>query len=478
MRAVVLDEPRLAFGGNATHRDPRTGIADYGPVDWAGHPKIIRPAFVGTDEAIDGTVRWLESCRQGIDAKQSRHPNLFPTFPGFDTDRGFRASFALEGAPRRSIGTRTLSKATSKPVALAVAECVHLYETQIADLDESNRVDVIFVCRPDDLHDDNTTRAANAGDEGQTSTLVDGRKVDFHDLLKARLVSRRTPIQIIRSSTWDITRAASLPTGRSLQDPATRAWNIHTAAYYKAGGVPWRLEKPAATITTLFIGVTFFHTPDKSEVHTSIAQVFDELGNGVVVRGGPAASQKSDRQPHLSRSDIETLIGDSLDTYRREHHTEAARVVIQKTSSFNDDEVAGIESALDVRRIEHLDMVWVVADTEHFRMFRRGEGAVLRGTTVELDSKHYVLFTRGSVAYYKTYPGMYVPVPLGVRPALTETDPMVLCQEVLGLSKLNWNQSQLDGRLPITISAARKIANILKHVSERTTVNGRYANYM
>jgi hypothetical protein len=196
------------------------------------------------------------------------------------------------------------------------------------------------------------------------------------------------------------------------------------------------------------------------------------------VRGGPAARHKDDRQPHLSRVDAEELLGNALDAYRREHHTQPARVVVHKTSAFIDDEVAGIEAALDARGIEHLDLIWIVGDTERCRLFRMGENSVLRCTLLQFDPSHLVLFTRGSIEYYRTYPGMYVPVPLGLRPAVIETDPVVLSREVLALSKMNWNQSQLDGRLPITLSAARKIAGILKHVDEKRSVEGRYANYM
>lgn len=477
MRALVLDEPSLEFGGGARHVDPRTGIADYGPVDLGAEPRKIRIGFVGPDEAIEGARAWLERCREPFDAKQSRHPNLFRGFPGFDVDRSFRSQLMLQDAPRRPIGRRPLAKALGKPVPLAVAECVDLYEAQIADLDESNRVDAIVVCRPDDLLDHPPAPARGAPID-PSSTQVDRRVVDFHDLLKARLVGRRTPVQVLRSSTWDPSRSGGRAKGRALQDEATRAWNIHTALYYKAGGVPWRLERQPGTLGTLFVGVSFFHTPDRSEVHTSVAQVFDELGSGVVVRGGPAARHKDDRQPHLSRVDAEELLGSALDAYRREHHTQPARVVVHKSSSFSDDEVTGIESALDTRAIEHVDLMWVVGDTERCRLFRKGENTVLRGTLLQLDPTRLVLFTRGSIEYYRTYPGMYVPVPLGLRPAVTETDPVMLSQEVLALSKMNWNQSQLDGRLPITLSAARKIAGILKHVDDKRVVEGRFANYM
>ena len=35
--------------------------------------------------------------------------------------------------------------------------------------------------------------------------------------------------------------SAQQQASRPLQDEATRAWNFHTALYYKAGGTPWRL---------------------------------------------------------------------------------------------------------------------------------------------------------------------------------------------------------------------------------------------
>ena len=57
-----------------------------------------------------------------------------------------------------------------------------------------------------------------------------------------------------------------------------------------------------ATSTSPYVGVSFFHSTDRNEVHTSVAQVFDERGDGVVVRGGPVARNKQDRQPPASGS--------------------------------------------------------------------------------------------------------------------------------------------------------------------------------
>ena len=64
--------------------------------------------------------------------------------------------------------------------------------------------------------------------------------------------------------------------------------------------------------------------------------------------------------------------------------------------------------------------MWMT-DAENAFFFRgRSRYPPLRGTLVALDVEIVALYTHGSVPYYKTYPGMYVPRPLGIRPAQTE----------------------------------------------------------
>jgi hypothetical protein len=60
------------------------------------------------------------------------------------------------------------------------------------------------------------------------------------------------------------------------------------ALIYKAGGIPWRLLRDAAELTTCFVGISFYRTFDRSRLLTSVAQVFNERGEGVIVKGGQA----------------------------------------------------------------------------------------------------------------------------------------------------------------------------------------------
>jgi hypothetical protein len=89
-----------------------------------------------------------------------------------------------------------------------------------------------------------------------------------------------------------------------------------------------------------------------------------------------------------------------------------------------------------------------------------------------------LLYLRGSVQSFETYPGMYVPRPLEFSVARSETPLEQLAREMLSLSKLNWNNTQFDGGEPITLRAARRVGDILKCVPEGGVVQPSFRFYM
>jgi len=44
------------------------------------------------------------------------------------------------------------------------------------------------------------------------------------------------------------------------------------------------------------------------------------------------------------------------------------------------------------------------------------------------------------------------------------------------LTKMNWNATQLDGRVPITLRTADSIGGILKHLGKNDSPQPRYVN--
>jgi hypothetical protein len=102
----------------------------------------------------------------------------------------------------------------------------------------------------------------------------------------------------------------------------------------------------------------------------------------------------------------------------------------------------------------------------------------LRGTLLRYDKDSALLYTRGSVEFFRTYPGMYIPRPLMLRCQALGQPLQHIAEETLALTKMNWNNTQFDNGLPITIAAARQVGDVLKYVGDEQEIAPRYSFYM
>jgi len=162
MRAEILPEPELEFGGGGRHIDPRFGITNYGPADLATEDQRQRPiriGLVGPNDDLHSLRSWLERCRDPIPAKGDAYPHLFTGFPGCDIDTGLLTTLVLSERATNAVSSRALSEiaAASGPTAIALA--VERYAQEAALLAEQNRVDVILIARPTSLADSTPRRA-------------------------------------------------------------------------------------------------------------------------------------------------------------------------------------------------------------------------------------------------------------------------------------------------------------------------------
>jgi hypothetical protein len=470
MNLSILEEPELEFGGGGRHVDIRFGIKDHGPFDLQAPkaPKEVRIGLIGTAETVEGTSRWIEKCSQGIAQKESRQPNLFPAFPPVTSTSSFCSEFSTDPTRTRILSSNAIEAVGRvEGIALRIQRAAELFIKEIEFLVENSNHSVIMCALPLDL--------LELLFEERTGP---GRK-DLHHLMKARTMEFRIPIQLILPSTYDESKARKQKragTPRPLQVEATRAWNIFSALYYKAGGTPWRLVRDSGELSACFVGISFFQSLDRSRLTTSMAQVFNELGEGVVVRGGAASLSKDDRQPHLSGDDCQKLVADALARYHDVHFTLPARVVIHKSSPFSLEEEAGAKRAIQEARIAIHDLVHLT-DSE-IRLYRDGVYPPLRGTFLQTSARSGVLYTKGSVPFFETYPGLYVPRPVSIKIAAGDLTPLTHAKEILALTKMNWNSTQFDGGMPLTLTAAYSVGNVLKYCGENQRIEPRYSFYM
>ena len=490
MKCSSFREPDLEFGGGGTHIDIRYGIDQFGPFDLGDTkaPTQLRVGLVGTDDTIAAVRSWFERCKSGIERKDSKLINLFPAFPGFSGNVSFRASLVFHDRWCSSIRQREIDAVLAHSDGdETVRQFAALFVDHAEELVQEGGPMVLVCVPPHDLLaavDKRRGIPANTEqreiDEGSERTGVhQPLTISFHDLLKAEGMRLSVPFQMVRPKTYGGVqpkkkgrKTASIP----LQDEATRAWNIHTALYYKASGIPWRLVRDAAELTTCYVGVSFYRTLDRTRLLTSVAQVFNERGEGVIVKGGQAQLDKNDRTPHLSLSDSHGLLKKAIMVYRREHKTSPARVVIHKTSRVTHEESTGFETAAQEHKIDTVELLALRRSST--RLFREATYPPLRGTFVELQSSTGLLYLKGSVNFFETYPGMYVPRPLEFTIFQADTPLEQFAREMLSLSKLNWNNTQFDGGEPITVYAAKRVGDILKCVPEGGAIQPNFRFFM
>jgi hypothetical protein len=295
--------------------------------------------------------------------------------------------------------------------------------------------------------------------------------------LKAEVMPFGIPTQLVWPQTLSLLEQTSGSGGRRLQDPATRAWNFTTALYHKAGGSPWRLAEVSSDVC--FVGVSFYrevlHTNPR--MRTSMAQAFTASGDGYVLRGNSFEwdESKQGRSPHLDGKSAAALIRDVLSLYAKQNKgTLPSRIVIHKTSTFWEEELAGFEEAC--RAVPQRDLV--AFGWRGIQFYRPGDYPPLRGTYVKFSDTDLLLYTVGYIPYLRTYPGARVPQPLEIIQHIGDSPWSVVLQEILALTKMNWNTADFACSLPITVAFSQKVGHILAELPANVAPKDEYRFYM
>ena len=100
------------------------------------------------------------------------------------------------------------------------------------------------------------------------------------------------------------------------------------------------------------------------------AQIFDELGNGLILRGTPVDVDKEDRVPRLTSQQAYDLLSSAMNEYRIALRNYPGRVVVHKSSNFTPQETDGFLRAARELRIDSIDFVTVL--DSKLRLFREG----------------------------------------------------------------------------------------------------------
>ena len=450
----VLPEPLLQFGRGNESPDIRHGIAEFGPVDLDTplHKTSVKMGLVGTLKTITAFNDWMLRCAQGISSEDSNNQNFSPAFPGMNPEKGLGCDFARSPMWTDVITDDELKKAMEGPGAIQALAQLFYDRIKACFQLSAVRPDVVLCLPPESVRKFVKPRLGEELDVDEQDK--DDSSIDFHDYLKALCLQEQCVFQLIWPRTYQ-------PGEKGVQDEATRAWNLFTGIFYKAGGVPWKLAKPPGALNTCYVGISFARREDGGYMHSSLTQVFNDKGEGTILRGGLAKKSEQDREVHLDEKAALALLTDAITNFKKANNQRTPdRVVVHKSSGFDAHELAGFNKAADVLGVRFKD--FLALNKCKMRWFRKGAYPPLRGTHIILDESTSILYTRGSVPFYRKYPGAYVPTTIQIRYFQTDRSSSELAAEILALTKLNWNKTQFDSLFPITLEGSRRIGEIYR----------------
>lgn len=182
---------------------------------------------------------------------------------------------------------------------------------------------------------------------------------------------------------------------------------------------------------------------------------------------------KKDRHAHLTDAQARKLAESVLGEYRERTGHDPARIVLHKTTRFDDAEEQGFRSAL--QRIPVVELVNILPT--RFRLVQRAVYPPNRGTICRVNRSATYLYTTGFISEWGTYPGPHVPAPVELR-VQGDADVVRIASDVLALSRVNWNTARDTSGVPITLRFARDVGGIMAEVDPNLVPNPSYRYYM
>jgi len=285
----------------------------------------------------------------------------------------------------------------------------------------------------------------------------------FHDQLKARLLEHTIPTQILRESTlaWrDFKNKFDKPIRNFSKIEGHLAWTISTAAFYKAGGKPWKLSDIRNGVC--YLGLVYKKVEKNKNPKNACcaAQMFLDNGDGTVFKGevGPWYNPENGEY-HLKPKEAKALLTQALKSYKGQNGEYPKEVFIHAKTKFNGQEWRAFQEVTS----SETNLVGVtITKTKPLKLYKsEGNYTILRGNAFIVNEKSAFLWTVGHVPKIQTALSMEVPNPIFIEINKGEADIQQVLKDILALTKLNYNACIYADGEPVTLRFADKIGEIL-----------------
>ena len=486
---IKLTEPSLLFGFNQAIDDPRDGLTLFGPLD-EGNPYGVRYGVIGSRKGINFFKLWVSSIQKPLFAPESKSIAR-PFFPGFESIFGIE--FSLKPHIEVEITEEELNTNLSiKDNHKRIFNVVESYSSRIIStkVEDDITIDLWFVIIPDNVYAlcrplSKVYKGIDLLDGSQigmskeyAASLSDGQipifeedleeaepyqyDLHFHNQLKAKLLEKEIPTQIIRESTIahkEVLNQAGKPLRKLDGQESAIAWNLSTATFYKIGGRPWKIN--AIRKGVCYIGIVFKkHERDKDpNAACCAAQMFLDSGDGIVFKGaiGPWRTER-EGEFHLRQKAAKELVEKAIKAYKNDHGTFPKELFLHGKVRFNNEEWIGFKEAVP----SETNLVGVqIKNAFDLKLYKKTKYPTLRGLAYIRDDNSAYLWTRGFVPRLQDYIGREVPNPLYINICKGEASIEIVLNDIMALTKLNYNSCIFADGLPVTLRFADAVGEIL-----------------
>ena len=452
-RGIELAEPELLFSnrnvsGTVKDTHPIRGIVTNRPYDFPisahGLVSSIRVAVV-CPSAESNTLSAYLSTGQDHHKPISNQQDYLIDYPGFQQAYGLPLELPRPG----DSGWVTCPEPTERDPRLGSVEVARQINHAIVALQASYAPDLVLIYFPDRW-------SYLRGYKNESD------RFDVHDHVKAFCVQMGVASQFLNQKTL-------------VDNQQCRVWWwLSLAMYVKSMRTPWVLNNLGDD--TAFVGLGFSvdrtATRDRSIV-LGCSHIYSARGEGLqyrlskiedpMMRGG---------NPFMSKEDARRVGETIRELFYDARMKLPSRVVLHKRTPFLKDEREGLLDGLS--GVDQIDMLEIQIDhaLRYVSSRTRRDGSidednypVRRGTAVLLDDYTASLWVHGATAAVnpalKYFQGKRrIPAPLTIRRHVGQTDLTQICDEILGLSKMDWNTFDLYSKDPATLQSSNQIARI------------------
>lgn len=479
-----IDEPLLSFGFNQKTEHPKDGLFLFGPPASNQNPARMDVGVIVTSDGIRRYETWVRALAATIAAPESGREENKTMWPGFQA--AFGVPWPATPFAKITIDGDLLSRSIrSEDRHDGIFRAVDVYGDALRKYlrEQEGRPQFWFAVIPEEVHRFGRPKSVVPRDQREKASGTIGRRaaksilsagslfieemeaaalyeyeLNFHNQLKARLLDTGQVLQVVRETTLTPSEFEE-GARRSLQDPASVAWNLATTSFYKAGGRPWRVAEVREGVC--YVGLVFKHIENAKGRDNACcgAQMFLDSGEGVVFKGavGPWFSS-TDHSFHLSREKAAELMGMVIASYTEMHGRPPSELFIHGKTWFETTEWEGFQSTVP----PETKLIGIrIRRQNELKLFRYGSRPVLRGTAILASDRRAYLWTTGFTPRLNTYPGREVPNPITVDIVQGEADIRQVLTDLMALTKLNFNNAGFADGLPVTLRFADLTGEIL-----------------